>query len=160
MKSITKALILAGILGAATQPAMAATATGNMSVIAGILANCQVVTVGSLDFGTTITSLSSPLDTTADISVNCTNSTPYSVALDKGTYGTSTSARAMKNGTAVLNYEIYQDASRSVPWGDTTNTKSGTGTGSNQTITVYGRIPTQTLPAAGIYGDTVTVTIN
>jgi spore coat protein U-like protein len=35
----------------------------------------------------------------------------------------------------------------------------GTGTGASQTITVYGKVPTQTTPVAGTYADSVIVTL-
>ena len=46
-------------------------------------------------------------------------------------------------------------------WGNTvsTDTVAGTGNGSGQSYTVYGRIPAQTTPAPGNYADTITVTV-
>jgi spore coat protein U-like protein len=57
---------------------------------------------------------------------------------------------------------MYSDAARTVNWGNTpaTDTVSGTGNGSAQSLTVYGRVPTQATPAPASYSDTVTVTIN
>ncbi|MFY0084261.1 spore coat protein U domain-containing protein, partial [Acinetobacter baumannii] len=44
--------------------------------------------------------------------------------------------------------------------GISTTAYSGTGTGAVQTVNVYGRIPAgSTLPSAGSYVDTVTVTV-
>lgn len=39
------------------------------------------------------------------------------------------------------------------------DTLSGTGNGTTQTVTVYGRAPAPQLPIAGAYTDTVTVSI-
>ncbi|MCR6502850.1 spore coat protein U domain-containing protein [Shinella sp. CPCC 101442] len=36
---------------------------------------------------------------------------------------------------------------------------SGTGSGSQQDITIYGRVPAQNTPLAGTYTDTVVVTV-
>jgi len=36
---------------------------------------------------------------------------------------------------------------------------ANTGTGSSQSFTVYGRIPTQTTPSPDTYTDTITVTV-
>jgi spore coat protein U-like protein len=57
---------------------------------------------------------------------------------------------------------MYSDASRTVNWGNTsgTDTVAGTGNGSAQVLTIYGRVPAQTTPAPATYNDTVTVTIN
>ena len=46
-------------------------------------------------------------------------------------------------------------------WGTTigTDTVTGTGNGTAQAITVYGRVPPQTTPPAATYNDTVNVTV-
>jgi len=59
-------------------------------------------------------------------------------------------------------YGLYKDIDRTQPWGDAStpgSTVSGTGSGANQTLTVYGRVPPQTTPSAGVYADTVVVTV-
>ncbi len=61
-----------------------------------------------------------------------------------------------------LAYQIYLDAGRATVWGDgsaSSSTKSGTGTGSVQSISVYGRIPSLATVVPGSYTDTVTVTV-
>ena len=67
----------------------------------------------------------------------------------------------MANGAQTITYGLYQDAARSNPWGNTigTNTAAGTGTGSNQALTVYGRVGAQTTPSRGTYSDSVVVTV-
>ena len=62
----------------------------------------------------------------------------------------------------MIAYQLYLDSARSQVWGDgaTGAVHGGTGTGANQAITVYGRVPAgQPLPAGGVYRDTVTATI-
>jgi len=76
----------------------------------------------------------------------------------------------MKNGTNnYLAYQLYQDSGHSTVWNATnvgtvggTGGVSGTGSGSNQTLTVYALIPAGTaVPATtGTYTDTVVVTVN
>jgi len=71
--------------------------------------------------------------------------------------------------SSYLNYNLYTDSGYSNPRTTTTSTTSctggantcvlGTGTGSNQNITVYGQVPTQTAPGGGTYSDTVVVTV-
>ena len=78
--------------------------------------------------------------------------------------GLGVGARKMKAGSATIGYQLYQDAGRSLVWGDTltgagANVKSDTGNGMAQAHTVFGRVPAQTTPAAGTYTDTVVVTI-
>ena len=61
-----------------------------------------------------------------------------------------------------VNYELYRDAGRTQRWGNTppTDIVASTGTGSAQpAVTVYGRVPPQTTPSAGSYGDTITVNV-
>jgi spore coat protein U-like protein len=58
-------------------------------------------------------------------------------------------------------YSVYRNSGHSQVWGNTTgtDTQSGTGTGSSQSLTVYGRVPSQTTPPPGIYTDTIVVTV-
>jgi spore coat protein U-like protein len=67
----------------------------------------------------------------------------------------------MANGAQTITYGLYQDSARSNAWGDTigTNTESGTGTGSNQALTVYGRVGAQITSSPGSYSDAVVVTV-
>jgi spore coat protein U-like protein len=56
---------------------------------------------------------------------------------------------------------LYSDSGRTTNWGNTvgTDTVSGTGTGSAQSLTAYGRIPSQPTPAPATYSDTIVVTL-
>ena len=60
----------------------------------------------------------------------------------------------MKAGSALVNYSLFSNSGRTTNWGNTvgTDTVSGTGIGSAQSLTVYGRIPPQTTPSPGTYG--------
>jgi len=60
-----------------------------------------------------------------------------------------------------LGFQLYSDSAHTQVWGNTigTNTVTGTGTGTAQTLTVYGRVPQQSTPAAGTYTSTITATI-
>ena len=139
-----------------------------MSATATVVAQCNISTT-ALNFGTT-SSLPSNVDSTATITAQCNNSLPYSIGLGNGT-NASGSQRRMRLGatTGYLNYGLYTDSARSSSWTTSTATTSctggantcllGTGTGSNQSITVYGRVPPQTVPAIGTFTDTVVVTI-
>jgi spore coat protein U-like protein len=64
-------------------------------------------------------------------------------------------------GGATLSYAMYQDSGHTTNWGNTvgTDTKSGTGNGSAQTLTVYGNLAAGQYPAAGSYSDTITATV-
>lgn len=151
-------LALAGALALASQPAGAATSTATMSVTATVQATCTIA-ASTLAFGT-YTGVQ--LDGSSTLTVNCTNTTPYTVSLNAGTgSGATVATRKMTASTTTLNYSLYQDSGRSSVWGQTigTDTAAGTGNGSAQSLTVYGRIPGSQLPTPGAYSDSITATI-
>ncbi len=142
----------------ATGSAQAATSSSSMAVSATVQATCSI-SANALAFGTYS---SAQLDAASTLSVSCTNTTGYNVGLDAGSgSGASVASRKMSNGAQLLSYSVYSDSSRATVWGATvgTNTVTGTGTGSAQTINVYGRIPAGQLPTPGSYTDTITATI-
>jgi spore coat protein U-like protein len=158
-----KKTLLAAALIAVAGSAAAGTSTTTMPVKITIQNACQLATgpAPTLDFGTQ-GPLTTNIDQTVNLSVTCTTSAPYNVGLDAGTNGSGNVAnRAMNNGAAKVAYQLYSDSNRQTVWGNTvgTNTVAGTGNGSAQTLTVYGRVPPQATPAAGVYTDTVNVTV-
>ncbi len=166
MKNLYRVMsLLAAALGMSA--AHAGTATGSFQVTGTVVSSCNVS--GSLlNFGGAIDPLSAsvPIDASSTLTVQCTNTTPYSVALDAGINAggaTSFASRAMKNGASTIGYQLYLDVGRSSVWGDGTGgsaPSTGSGTGSSQTLTIYGRLPTLgSSVVPGTYTDTVTVTI-
>ena len=137
----------------------AATATATFQVSATVQATC-LISANALGFGTYT---GTQTDASTTISVTCSNGTSYSVGLDAGTAsGASVTTRQMGGPSgATLNYALYRDSGRSQNWGTTigTDTTSGTGNGSAQTLTVYGRVPASQYVTAGSYSDTITATI-
>jgi spore coat protein U-like protein len=142
--------------------AHAATTTANFQVRLSITAQCLAASTTDLDFGTSGFLLTS-VDAQSTIQVQCTNTTPYNVGFDKGVNGSSVTARQLKGGPSneTISYAIYTNAGRTTNWGNTvgTDTVTGTGNGTPQTIQVYGRVPAQTTPTPGTYTDTITVTV-
>ncbi len=62
-----------------------------------------------------------------------------------------------------LTYTLYSNAGRTTTWGDGTTygaQVSGTGSGANQSLTVYGRVPASQSPTPGSFTDTVVVTLS
>lgn len=130
------------------------------NVTANVISNCRLQAT-NLNFGTAGV-LASNVDSSNSITVQCTSGLPYTIGLDGGLSGApSPELRKLANGGDEITYGIYQNAARTVPWGDNigTNTVSSTGTGLAQVFTGFGRVPAQTTPAAGTYSDTVVVTI-
>ena len=150
---------LSGVLLAAALShcaVLAATATGNMVVTATVLDTCVLV-VPPLAFGNYS---GTQLDAQSDVLVTCTGTTAWTVDIDGG--GAADIAnRVMTGATDTLGYQLYNDAGRSVIFGDGTtgSTVTGTGLGTAQTVSVYGRIPADNFADIGAYTDTVTVTV-
>ncbi len=153
--------VLAIVCAALSWPALAQTASTTFDVTITITSTCSIDTPAPTDvaFGS---NPSTATDIEADglLNVNCTNGTPYVIALNEGLNGTDIASRAMSDGTNLVPYQLYQDAARTVVWGETagTDTVAGTGTGAVQQIPVYGLVPSANFPAAS-YADTVTATI-
>jgi spore coat protein U-like protein len=141
--------------------------TATFPVTATITSSCTV-SGSSLNFGSAIDplSVSTPLDATSTLTVTCSSTTPYTVSLSAGANAGGASnfaSRTMKSGSDTLAYQLYLDSGRSTVWGDGTassSAKNGTGTGSAQSLTVYGRLPSLANVVPGAYTDTVTVTIS
>ena len=150
-----------GYLGSAACPTGSSTATGGTSLwTATVPANCLVSTTG-VNFGAS-GAITGNVDATGTATVQCTNTTPYAAALNGGNSGaTDPTKRKMAKGSETITYGLYRDSARALPWGSTsgTNTVSGTGSGSNQALTVYGRVAAQTTPSPGVYSDSVILTL-
>jgi spore coat protein U-like protein len=142
--------------------ASAATDTDTFDVTVTVIAACGISATDH-DFGTYDALSPSPLDSTSTISVTCTSGASYSVALNAGTTGGGTiPARLMTDGANTISYNLYTNSGYGTVWGDGTGGSSdvtGTGSGSVQDLTVYGRMPAGQGEPAGAYSDTVTATI-
>ena len=149
--------------------AQAGTATANLTVQMTITAACTI-NAATLDFGSNAGTIlvASNVDASTTVSVTCTNGSPYSIGMDNG-LNVSGSQRRMKSGSNFINYNLYTDAGRTNAWTTasssttcaTTNSCAlGTGNGSAQSVSIYGRVPSiGTAPPTGAYTDTVLMTI-
>lgn len=157
------ALLTMGTLPAACS--LAADATGILNVSATISSDCAVGT-STLAFGTLSSGvvMAGNVDATGTVTVNCTNGVPYIIKLGIGTgAGARFSSRAMTAGTNLLDYTIYSTAAYTDFWGDGSGssvTVAGTGIGTSQLISAYGRIFAGQTPQPGTYSDTVSVTVS
>lgn len=159
---LLKYALLAGASLLPTLPAIAATATGSMNVRITITDECKVQTASDLDFGSHGV-IDANVDQTSTINVQCTTGKSYNVGLSAGAgTGATVAVRKMTGpASATIDYTIYRESTRTQLWGTTipTDTVGGTGNGAIQPLTVYGRVPPQTTPPAGLYTDTVSITI-
>jgi spore coat protein U-like protein len=121
--------------------------------------------------------LSAVIDSTSNLSVLCTNTTPYSVSLNGGNTGTIAQRLLVSSGVNV-NYNLYTDNTYGTIWGDGTTGKTvglngstvvqssggtlgGAGTGATQTLTIYGQVAApQAAVAPGTYTDNIIATVN
>jgi spore coat protein U-like protein len=163
---LTPSRLGAAWLALAASAAPAATASGTFQVNATVSSVCYV-SGALLNFGNSLDPVAgaTPVDASSTLSVQCTNTTAWSVALDAGSNAggaANFASRTLKNGASSLAYQLYLNAGRTTVWGDGTGGSSpvtGTGTGATQSLTVYGRLPSMAGAIPGTYTDTVTVTI-
>ena len=127
-----------------------------------VLPNCRAYTTTELNFGSVAGLITSNTDQTSTIGMTCTGRTPWNVGLNNGQNASGTVRRMRLGATgSYVAYELYRNAGRTIRWGNTVNTDTvpGTGTGTAQSLTVYGRVPSpQTVPS-GSYSDIITVTV-
>ncbi|MGS7196109.1 Csu type fimbrial protein [Pseudomonas aeruginosa] len=136
----------------------------------------QAVVANGCAFGTAISdnaydlgNLASPVNVASSsgagsIVLTCTPGMTVSVALDYGINGGSSNQRYLKrvSGNETLAYQLYQDAAYSQVWGNGALARTiANFPASTQTYTVYARLfAVGSLPSAGNYRDTVTVTLS
>jgi spore coat protein U-like protein len=126
-------------------------------------ASCQGISASGLSFGTYTGATLANSAATVTVTCGSVGST-YSVGMNAGTAaGATVSTRKMKNGPNVLNYALYQNAARSINWGDTNgvNARAGTNNQPKPYVTVlniYATLTSLQYPAPGAYTDTVTAT--
>jgi len=109
-----------------------------------------------------------PLDTTANVTISCTNpdSKPVqvSVSLSSGNSGSFNPRQMAYAGAGLpLDYHIFLDPSRTTIWGDGTG---GTGIITSTIVrnaplnrVIYGRAPARQNLKAGSYSDSLVVTV-
>lgn len=149
-----------GNLGGSSCPTGSLTTSTSTSASATVATNCNI-SATNLNFGT-VGLLTANVDATTTVAVQCTNATPYNVGLNAGTgTGATVANRKMTSGTKTVTYSLYSNSGRTTIWGNTvgTDTVTGTGSGSTQSLTVYGRVPAQTTPAPATYTDTIVATV-
>jgi len=154
--------LLAG-LGCIGGSALATTtAPTSFQVNLQIVANCVINSTNALNFPNSGVLVGTNVTSTTTVNVQCTDTTPYTIGLDAGANGTITTRKMLTtvtDGTAVVNYQLCQDALCNTNWDNASSQKGGTGNGQSQQYTIYGLIPPQNTPAPGTYVDTVNVTV-
>ena len=158
------ALILGGVVLGMAAPALAQTATSNLTVSATVAKNCSITTT-AVAFGSydpIVANATTPLDGTGSVVVTCTKGSGSRIDLGLGSNAAG-SVRRMLGGTDTLTYELYTDTTRSTVWGAGAGAGQTIATAPNKnprTFTVYGRVPAGQDVGAASYADTVVATIN
>jgi spore coat protein U-like protein len=173
MRSLRPLLFSLG-LAAVSAPAIAAdTTTFNVKIIITKACTITAAAATDVDFGSALSTATTPSNAQGPITAQCSALTPYTIALNAGSNpGTANdvTTRRMKNTNAAVTtnnfvgYQLYQDAGHNTVWGATTgtNTVAATGTGLAVPYNVYGQVanPSVNNAATGSYQDTVTATIS
>lgn len=125
---------------------------------------CTLSSVSSPYFGGYDTFSVAPLATTGSVTFNCVSTGGISISLSRGG-ASSFFSRRMTSGSWSLLYNLFTDATHTAVWGDGTGgtslyTNGSPPSGSNVTVTIYGRIPALQNVGVGSYTDTITATIN
>ncbi len=166
-KSLLMTSIASGVLLVSHDPRVkAASATANLPVSVQVASNCTIsaTAVAFPNYDPVLTNASSPDDSSAGaVTVTCTRGTSATIGLGLGT-NPSGNQRRMKDGANnTINYELYQDASRTTVWGNAGGTWYAPPAAPNKdprTFQVYGRIAAGQDVPAGTYNDTVVATVN
>jgi spore coat protein U-like protein len=141
----------------------AGSSTANLGVSATVDATCTLLT-GDVSFGSY--DAGNGTSAAGSLNVYCgVDGTVATVTLGQGLNDTTGSAaipaRRMSNGASVLAYNLYQDASHTTLWGNTSGTGVVvTGNPDGPAYSVYGLIPAGQSPPIGSYSDTVVATIS
>ena len=168
MTKTTRRLLVAAsaVCGALViaQPAAAQSASDQFPVQATVVANCNIDTPNTLQFGNydpAVVNAATDLDADTDIDVRCTKNSPgVTVELDAG-LNDNAGQRRMTDGSEFLDYDLFQDAGRTTAWGAGVDAQGYSPTTSAWvSLTVYGRVPAAQNVGVGTYDDTVTATIN
>ncbi len=169
--SDSQRLCLLLVLCGSPEVTLSASKTASIGVSAELLPACTAGSsqpgnlgdFGTLDFGnhfaldTAITAVAQ--GSAGGLRVNCMANTPYQVLIDGGSSG-DVNARALLGPAAEqITYNLYTDASYATVWNDSSGV-SALGSGADQWLSVYGRVPAQAAPGPGQYSDTVTVTVS
>jgi spore coat protein U-like protein len=142
--------------------AQSQTATANLNVSATVADHCAISTSPVAFSAVNVTAASAPT-AQGGITVKCTNGTAWVATAGLG-QNASGSARRMVLGTdpgKFLTYELFRNAGLSDAWGSSSGDGfSDSGTGSDQTSSIYARLPLgQHAATLGAYADTVVVTV-
>lgn len=132
---------------------------GEISYFLNILANaqssCLIEAAAPLDFGVQVQRQSAALRQQGRIAIRCPASVNWSLNLDQGLHAQGNQRYMVNTLGEQVAYNLFRDSAYNQTWG----TVSGSGTGNEVDIPVYGEVPVQSGTKPGDYNDTLTVTL-
>jgi spore coat protein U-like protein len=167
--NMAKAPTFKSALGATSLVALTALAapataqdTSNLLVQANVGGSCVLGDVTSanndvtLDFG-----IFDGQDTlgTATIDYSCTAATNIGIGLGGGSNPSGTDRIMLGSNGGSLLYSLYKDSNHSDVWGEDASTEVDVPDATTGNVTVFGLIPQQSVPPAGVFTDTVLITL-
>jgi spore coat protein U-like protein len=130
---------------------------------------CSFSSISNIAFGNYNVYNASTTLSNGTMVVSCSAGVPngglsVTISLNRGVNSTSFPNRYLASGSALLSYNIYQNAALTVIWGDgtggtQTSTVTIASTSSPVTLTMYGSIPAGQDVTVGSYSDTITATL-
>jgi spore coat protein U-like protein len=123
------------------------------------------VTITSVNFGSYDIFSTTPTDSTGAVSVYCNQENLITASIGPSATSGSFNPRQMRlsTGTDLMDYNLYRDTSRTQIWGDGTGgtfmVSGAVARKGTANYTVYGRIPAGQDISAGLYMETLTVTL-
>lgn len=159
MKKLLGLLVLIVLL--APPAVLAGTATANLQVTVTVDAACGVTTnpLTFPDYNPVGTNATIPDDGTGFVVLQCSTGLSAHIGLDRGL----NTGRMQDQLNNFVSYALYQDANRTITWGNTSGSWVTSPPALNtipQIFTVYGRIPPGQTSPSGAYSDTVVATVN
>ena len=173
MKLILPILSLASAAALCSTAAQAQTVTGTIDATITLVSGCQVngntaataVDFGTIDFGSHTTLFDEALtqleaNGDASISILCSPGSPASLTVTSGLHDgvVAGASRAMANGSNFVPYDIYSDSARNNLLANNTSI-SVPADGTVQEVPIYARAEGRPGLVAGIYTDTLSVTL-
>lgn len=128
------------------------------------------VSVGGVAFGVYDVFSGSGLASTSAFTITCTRTlliVERNLSFNMELSGNASTFREMSSGVHRLKYNLYANSNHTTPWGNGAYARAGALTFSpanygpaSVIYTVYGLVPGNQMVAAGVYGDTINVTVN
>jgi len=138
----------------------------NMDLQVEIVPGCSITQPNGSDFGTLDFGTRALLDGTLDqqailqFTLQCASGVPVAILMNGGGSGNVGNRRLVRSGgSESIGYQLYTDNARSTVW-DNSVGLTFVGDGQAYSYPVYGRVTAQAAPVAGVYQDSVQVTIN